>query len=95
MEGKTLLAIPFESDAEAAETHNKTGNKIFDAVGEITQSKTCGVASPMKKEDLLALLANVKPCYQGVGQKRKRSGEHLPATFLIHSLSQVHYQILT
>lgn len=92
MEGETLLAIPFESDAETAEKHNDTGARIFNAVGEITQAESYGVASPMKKEDLQALLD--KQHKQGAGQKRKRTGERLPTTFLIHSLSQVHYQIL-
>jgi hypothetical protein len=56
MDGETLLAIPFESDAEMAELHNKTGDRIFNAVGEIIQAKNYGVASPMKKEDLKILL---------------------------------------
>jgi len=92
MDGKMLLAIPFESDAETAELHNDICNQIFNAVDEITQSKTFGVASPMKKEDLQALIAKLQ--HQSAGQKWKRTEEHLPATFLIHSLSQVHYQIL-
>ena len=40
MDGETLLAIPFGSDAEMAELHNDTGDCIFDAVGEITHSKS-------------------------------------------------------
>jgi len=92
MEGKTLLAIPFRSDVETAELHNKTCNCIFDAVGEITQSKTYGVASPMKKEELQALITKLRN--QSTGQKRKMPEECLPATFLIHSLSQIHYQVL-
>jgi len=92
MEGKTLLAIPFGSDVETAELHNKTCDHIFDAVGEITQSKTYGVASPMKKEELQALIT--KLCNQSTGQKWKTPEECLPATFLIHSLSQIHYQVL-
>ena len=47
----------------------------------------------MKEEDLKELLA--KQHHQSVGQKRKRADEHLPGTFLIHSLTPVHYQILT
>ena len=97
MEGETLLAIPFGSDTETPELHNEIGDRIFDAVGEITQSGTYGVASPMKEEDLKALLAQLH--HQNAGQKRKRQGdppaERLPATFLIHTLSPVHYQILT
>ena len=93
MEGETLLAIPFEDDAETADRHDETGDRIFDAVGEITQSKSYGVASPVAREELLALLA--KQRHQSVGQKRKRNEERLPGTFLIHSLSQVHFQILT
>ena len=93
MDGETLLAIPFESDAETAERHDETGDRVFDAVGEITQSKSYGVAAPIKKEELQALLA--KQRHQSAGQKRKRTEERLPGTFLIHSLSQVHFQMLT
>lgn len=92
MEGETLLAIPFESDAEAAGTHNETGYRIFNAVGEIIQAKNYGVASPVKEEEIQALLDELQ--HQRVGQKRKTPGERLPSTFLIHGLSQVHYQIL-
>jgi len=92
MEGETLLAIPFRCDAESAELHNETCNLIFDAVGEITQSKTYGVALPIKKEELQVLIT--KQCHQSTGQKWKQPEEHLPATFLIHSLSKVHYQVL-
>jgi len=67
MEGKTLLAIPFGSNAESAELHNKMCNLIFDAVGEITQSKSYGVALPIKKEDLQALITI--QCCQSMGQK--------------------------
>ena len=97
VEGETLLAIPFGSDAETPELHNNVGDRIFDAVGEITQSETYGVASPMKEEDLKEIIAKLH--HQNAGQKRKRTGEppaeRLPATFLIHTLSPVHYQILT
>ena len=93
MEGETLLAIPFGSDAESAERHNEACNRIFDAVGEITQSKSYGVALPIKEEELRAIQAKLRR--QSVGQKRKRNEERLPGTFLIHSLSQVHFQILT
>ena len=93
MEGEILLAIPFESDAETAELHNETSHRIFNAVGEIIQAKDYGVASPMKKEDLEALLEELRR--QRAGQKRKKPSERLPFTFLIHSLSQVHYHILT
>ena len=48
---------------------------------------------PIKEEELQAIQA--KLCHQSVGQKRKRNKECLPGTFLIHSLSQVHFQILT
>ena len=93
VEGETLLAIPFGSDAESAELHNETCDLIFDAVGEITQSKSYGVASPIKKEELQALITTQRR--QSTGQKRKQPlEERLPATFLIHSLSKVHYQIL-
>jgi len=93
MEGKTLLAIPFGSDAESAELHNEMCDLIFNAVGKITQSKSYRVALPIKKEDIQALIA-IQRC-QSTGQKRKQPPEeHLPATFLIHSLSNVHYQIL-
>jgi len=93
MEGETLLAIPFESDAETAELHNDTCDRIYNAVGEITHAKNYGIASPMKREDIQALiLANQQN--QGAGKKWKRSDERLPGTFLIHSLSQVHYQML-
>jgi len=93
MEGETLLAIPFKSDAETAELHNDTCDRIYNAVGEITYAKNYGIASPMKREDIQALiLANQQN--QGTGKKRKRSDERLPGTFLIHSLSQVHYQML-
>ena len=93
MEGKTLLVIPFESDTETAELHNDTCDRIYNAVGEITHAKNYRIAFPMKREDIQALiLANQRN--QGAGKKRKRSDEHLPGTFLIHSLSQVHYQML-
>jgi len=78
---------------ETVELHNDTGDRIFDAVGKITRSKTYGVASPVKEEDLKELLA--KQRHQSAGQKWKRADECLPGTFLIHSLSPVHYQILT
>lgn len=92
LEGETLLVIPFESDAEKPELHNDVGDRIFNAVREIIQSKDYGVASPMKKEDLEMLLSKQRG--QSTGQKRQWSSERLPTTFLIHSLSQVHYQIL-
>jgi len=56
MEGETLLAIPFGCDTESAELHNETCDLIFNAVGEITQSKTYGVALPIKKEELQVLI---------------------------------------
>jgi hypothetical protein len=62
-------------------------------MGEITQSKTYGVALLINKEELQALQA--KQCHQNAGQKQKRDNEHLPSTFLIHSLSQVHFQMLS
>ena len=97
VEGKTLLAIPFGSDAETPELYNEVGDQIFDAVGKITQSETYGVALPMKEEDLKEIIAKLH--HQNAGQKRKRTGkppaECLPTTFLIHTLSPVHYQILT
>ena len=92
MEGKTLLAIPFGNDTETAELHNATCDRIFDTVGEITQSTTYGVASPMQKEELEAIIAEQR--HQSTGQKRKQPKDHLPATFLIHTLSKVHYEIL-
>ena len=69
------------------------GDHIFDMVGEITQSKTYGVVSPINKEELQALQA--KQHHQNIGQKQKRDNKHLPSTFLIHSLSQVHFQMLS
>ena len=59
MEGETLLAIPFGSNAETPELHNEVGDQIFDAVGKITQSETYGVASPMKEEDLRGIIAKL------------------------------------
>jgi len=67
MEGETLLAIPFESDAETAELHNEVCVRIYNAIGKITQSKSYGVTSPMKKEDLQAL--QTKMHHQSTGQK--------------------------
>jgi len=58
---------------ETAELHNETGDHIFNTVGEITKSKTCSVAMPVKKEDLLAFKA--QQCQQGTGQKWKRTEE--------------------
>ena len=52
IEGKTLLAIPFGNDMESAEHHNEICDHIFDMVGEITQSTTYKVASPMQKEKI-------------------------------------------
>jgi len=93
MEGETLLAIPFRSDMESVELHNEMCNLIFDVVGKITQSKSYRVALPIKKEDLQALIT-IQRC-QSTGQKQKQPPEEcLPTTFLIHSLSNVHYQIL-
>ena len=92
MEGEMLLAIPFGSDAETPESHNETGDRIFTAISEIIHAKDYGVASPMKREDLQTLLDEQR--HQQAGQKQKRPGERLPTTFLIHSLSQIHYQIL-
>ena len=92
MEGETLLAVPFGDDVESPDQHKETCNHVFDAVGEITQSSTYGIASPITEEELRALQA--KQHNQNAGQKRKRNEEHVPGTFLIHSLSQVHFQIL-
>lgn len=93
MEGETLLAIPFGSDAETPELHNETCDLIFNAVGEITDAKDYGVSSPMKREELQKIVNELRR--QRIGQKRKLPSDRLPATFLIHSLSQVHYQVLT
>ena len=93
MDRETLLAIPFRSDAKTVELHNEMGNRVFDAVGKITHSKTYSISSPMKTEDLQELLSKMR--HQNTGQKRNRTEERLPGTFLIHSLSQVYYQILT
>jgi hypothetical protein len=92
MEGETLLAVPFRDDTESTKRYEEACNHIFDAVGEITQSKTYGIASPIAEKELQAIQAT--QCRQSIGQKRKRNDEHLPGTFLIHSLSQLHFQIL-
>ena len=92
IEGETLLAVPFGDDAESAERHEDACNRIFDAIGEITQSNTYGIASPIAEEELRAIQAAQRR--QSTGQKRKRDEERLPGTFLIHSLSQLHSQTL-
>lgn len=67
MEGETLLAIPFSSDAETPELHNETCDLIFNAVGEITDTKDYGVSSPMKREELQKIVNELRR--QRIGQK--------------------------
>jgi len=92
--GKKLLAIPFESNAQLPHLHYVICNRIFNTVGEITNSKSQGVASPvLNKENQNTAPQQVQ--YWDQDQDKDQEEEQLPSTFLIYNLSKTHYKILT
>ena len=85
-----LLAIPFENDAQSPKLHEDICDQIFAAVEEITQSQNFGIATPLSQEEALEVQK-----IRNQDSDQEQSHKKLPTTFLIHSLSSVHYSILT